>query len=71
MTTCYLVNRIPSSAINFKTPEELWFGKPSNYDHLRIFGCITYVHQSEEKLEPRSIKCIFLGYPEGVKGYRL
>ena len=67
----FLVNRIPSSAINFKTPEELWFGKPSNYDHLRIFGCITYVHQSEGKLKPRSIKCIFLGYPEGVKGYRL
>ena len=71
MTTCYLVNRIASSAIDFKTPEELWFGKSSNYEHHRIFGCTAYVHQSEEKLEPRSIKCIFLGYPEGVKGYRL
>ena len=53
MTACYLVNRIPSSAINFKTPEELWFGKPSNYDHLRIFRCIAYVHQSKGILEPR------------------
>ena len=71
MIVCYLVNRTTSSAIDFKTPEELWFGKPSNYDHLRIFGCITYVHQSEGKLKPRSIKCIFLGYIEGIKGYRL
>ncbi|KAL6346168.1 hypothetical protein AAG906_027902 [Vitis piasezkii] len=64
-------NRAPSSAIDFKTPEELWSRKPSNYEHLRIFGCTAYVHQSEGKLEPRSIKCIFLGYLEGVKGYRL
>ena len=71
LTACYLVNRTPSSAIDLKTLEELWSGKPSNYDHLRIFGCTTYVHQSEGKLEQRSIKCIFLGYPEGIKGYRL
>ena len=71
MATCYLVNRTPSNAIYFKTLKEFWFGKTSNYDHLRIFGCKAYVHQSEEKLEPRSMKCIFLGYPEGVKGYRL
>ncbi|WKA06413.1 hypothetical protein VitviT2T_024312 [Vitis vinifera] len=44
MTTCYLINRTPSSAIDFKTLEELWSGKPSNYDHLRIFGCTAYVH---------------------------
>ena len=71
MTTCYLVNRTSSSAIDFKTPEELWFVKPFNYDYLRIIRCTAYVHQSEEKLEPRSIKCIFLGYLEGVKGYNL
>ena len=67
MTTCYLVNGFPSNAIDCKTPEELWHGNPSNYDHLRIFGCTTYVHQSEGELELRSIKCIYLGCPEGVK----
>ena len=71
MIAFYLVNKTPSSAIDFKTLKELWSGKPSNYNHLRIFRCKAYVHQSEEKLEPRSMKCIFLGYPEGVKGYRL
>ena len=71
MIAFYLVNKTPSSAIDFKTLKELWSGKPSNYNHLRIFRCKAYVHQSEGKLEPRSIKCIFLGHPKGVKGYRL
>jgi len=38
---------------------------------LRTFGCAAFSHQSEGKLEPRARKCVFLGYPEGVKGYRL
>ena len=33
-TTCYLVNRSPSTAIDFKTLEEVWSGIPANYSHL-------------------------------------
>jgi len=33
-TSCYLVNRSPSTAIDFKTPEEVWSGTPANYSHL-------------------------------------
>ncbi|KAL2540840.1 Uncharacterized protein Adt_01818 [Abeliophyllum distichum] len=38
---------------------------------LKTFGCTAFSHQSEGKLELRARKCVFLGYPEGVKGYRL
>ena len=48
-TTRYLVNRIPSSAIDFKTPEEMWIGKTPGYDHLKVFVCFGYVHQNEGK----------------------
>ncbi|KAH9735646.1 Integrase catalytic domain-containing protein [Citrus sinensis] len=34
-TTSYLVNKSSSAAIGFKTPEELWSGKPGRYEHLR------------------------------------
>lgn len=58
-------------AIGFKTPKEVWSGTPANYENLRIFGCPAYTHVNNGKLEPRAIKCIFLGYPDGVKGYKL
>ncbi|GKB24317.1 retrotransposon protein, putative, ty1-copia subclass [Tanacetum coccineum] len=38
---------------------------------LRIFGCVAYPHDKQGKLEPRAVKCVLLGYPEGVKGYIL
>ena len=70
-TTCYLINRSPSVSIEKKTPQELWFGSPATYSDLKIFGCHAYAQVVNGKLEPRSVKCIFLGYKSGVKGYKL
>ncbi|GKB87106.1 retrovirus-related pol polyprotein from transposon TNT 1-94 [Tanacetum coccineum] len=67
-TAAYLINRSPSTAIEKKTHMEMWSGHPSDYEMLRIFGCVAYPHDKQGKLEPRVIKCILLGYPEGVKG---
>lgn len=50
---------------------EKWSGQPADYKHLRTFGCVAYAHIDQGKLEPRAKKCVFLGYPEGVKGYKL
>ncbi|KAH9654968.1 hypothetical protein KPL70_022170 [Citrus sinensis] len=70
-TAAYLINRSPSSALNFRTPQEVWSGKPPDLSNLRIFGSPAYAHINQGKLEPRAIKGIFIGYPEGVKGYRI
>ena len=55
--------------------EMVWSGKKPSYKHLRVFGCEAYRHIPKEfrnKLEPKSRKCIFLGYGEsGEMGYRL
>nr|GEW39163.1 retrovirus-related Pol polyprotein from transposon TNT 1-94 [Tanacetum cinerariifolium] len=69
--TAYLINRSPSTAIEKKTPTEMWLGHPSDYGMLRTFGCVAYSHVQQGKIEPRAVKCVLLGYPEGVKGYRL
>lgn len=45
-----------------------------NVSHFRIFGCIAYAHvpkQLRKKLDDRSDKCIFLGYDEESKAYKL
>ncbi|CAD6252729.1 unnamed protein product [Miscanthus lutarioriparius] len=38
---------------------------------LKVFGCTAYAHVDNGKLEPRAVKCLFLGYSSGVKGYKL
>ena len=73
-TASYVINRSPSTAIDLRTPMEMWNGKPVNYSSLHVFGCPVYVmYKSQErtKLDPKSRRCIFLGYADGVKGYRL
>nr|GEY50412.1 retrovirus-related Pol polyprotein from transposon TNT 1-94 [Tanacetum cinerariifolium] len=70
-TATYLINRSLSTSIEKKTPMEMWSGHPSDYGMLRILGCVAYPHDKQGKLEPRAIKCVLLGYPEGVKGYTL
>ncbi|KAH9695613.1 hypothetical protein KPL71_022838 [Citrus sinensis] len=64
-------HRSPSSTLDFKTPQEVWSGKPPNLSNLRVFGCPAYAHISQGKLEPRVVKGYFIGYPEGIKGYKI
>ncbi|PON66676.1 Ribonuclease H-like domain containing protein [Parasponia andersonii] len=69
---CHLINRLPSTAIECKTPLEVWSGKPaSDYDSLHVFGFTTYYHVKESKLDPRAKKALFMSISSGVKGYRL
>ncbi|KAL0298511.1 UNVERIFIED_CONTAM: hypothetical protein Sradi_6510900 [Sesamum radiatum] len=57
--------------LNGKIPESVWTGHAVDISSLRVFGCSAFVHQSVDKLAPRSQKCVFIGYPDGIKGYRL
>ena len=46
-------------------------GSPVDKSEIIIFGCPIYVYVNNGKLEPRVKKCMFLGYMNGIKGYRL
>ena len=70
-TTTYTVNRSPCVSIDMKTPKERWIGAASKLSDLKPFGCTTYVYIKQSKIEPRALKCMFIGYPDGVKGYKL
>ncbi len=68
----YIMNRTPIVVVHGMTPKEKFTGKKHDVSHLKVFGCITYVHVPENeksKLNPKVEKCIFIGYLE-QKGYR-
>ena len=71
---CYLVNISPSSVLEVKSPHEVWTGKKPSLSHLRVFVCDAYVHVPKEKitdLDSKSKRCIFIGYKDDLKGYKL
>jgi hypothetical protein len=73
-TTYYMVNRSLSSMLVDSTPHELWFGKKPSLSHIRVFGCDSFVHVPKEKrnkMENKAVKCIFIGYKDGMKGCKL
>ncbi|KAL4272942.1 hypothetical protein GQ457_13G017820 [Hibiscus cannabinus] len=68
-TTAFTLNRVPSKSVQ-KTPHEICTGRRPNMSFMMVWGCKAYVkHQMSTKLEPKSQKCTFVGYPKETKGY--
>ncbi|KAB2605310.1 hypothetical protein D8674_005027 [Pyrus ussuriensis x Pyrus communis] len=64
---------LPTRVLNSKSPFEVIKGRTADLTHFRIFGCTCYVHiqaNHRDKLEPRAIKCVFMGYSSSQKGYK-
>ncbi|MCO5568696.1 hypothetical protein L7F22_022395 [Adiantum nelumboides] len=65
--------RTPAAAVHNVTPEEKFSGKKLDLGHLKVFGCIAYVHVLDElrtNLDPKTEKCIFIGYSLEQNGYK-
>ncbi|RVX10633.1 Retrovirus-related Pol polyprotein from transposon TNT 1-94 [Vitis vinifera] len=70
LTAAYLINRMPSRILDFQTPCQILLQSFPNTRLIstipfKVFGCSTFVHvhqQHRDKLDPRALKCIFLGY---------
>jgi len=63
LTATYLINRMPSRILDFKTPLEvlsLTFSTSKGISP-KVFGCVCFVH-TRSKLDPQSFKCVFVGY---------
>ena len=78
LTATYLINRMPSRVLQFKIPCQVLL---SVFPHTRlissippkIFGSPAFVRiesQNRSKLDPKALKCIFIGYPATQKGYK-
>jgi transposase InsO family protein len=45
----YIMNQTPITAVHGITPKEKFIGNKPNVSHLRMFGCIAYMHVPNEK----------------------
>jgi len=78
LTATYLINRMPSRVLNFKTPLQVLtncnpISRLSSTLPLKKFGCTAFVHihdHNRGKLDPRARKCVFVGYAPTQKGYK-
>src|SRR5271170_3806538 len=70
-TAAYLINRLPSEAIEDEIPYEKWYQKQlpiSDLQALKSFGCIVHIHVPKErqkassKVDTQSTTGCFVGY---------
>ena len=68
-TAAHILNLVPTKKVS-KTPHEMWKGKSPSLGHIKIWGCEVYVRkETQDKLDNRSEKCLFVGYPQESFGY--
>ncbi|GJT25667.1 retrotransposon protein, putative, ty1-copia subclass [Tanacetum coccineum] len=67
-----ILNMVPTKKVD-KTPYKVWHGQALKLSYLKVWGCEALAKRDTitkpDKLEPRSIKCIFVGYPKETTGY--
>jgi hypothetical protein len=62
--TIYILNRLPTKALNGRTSYETWHGHKLAVSHLRVFGCLMFGKElgHNGKLHDRSTPGVFIGY---------
>jgi hypothetical protein len=73
-TVVYLQKRSPHRILEGKTPKEAFTGNRPDIRHLRIFGCLVYIHiplEKRTKLQPSGERGILVGYSEDSKAYKV
>lgn len=73
-TVVFLLNRLPTRAVEGKTPFEAWHGVKPSLKNLKIFGCLCFSHIPQvkrDKLDQKAELGIFIGYSLVSKAYRI
>ncbi|KAM2566207.1 hypothetical protein TB1_008743 [Malus domestica] len=63
---------MPSHVLQNQSPFEILFGAVPLISHLKFFGCACFPllkPYNSSKLQPKTMKCVFLGYASKYKGY--
>lgn len=63
-TAVFLINRLPSSVLNFQSPYFALYKSMPDYNLIKCFGCSCFPFlrpYNDHKLQYRSYECVFLG----------
>jgi len=77
LTSVYIKNRQPHSALKDLTPYEAFHGSKPSIQHLQPFGRECYIdvlyqkRKDGKKLSPRAQRAIFTGYTKTINHYRV
>nr|GEU32645.1 retrovirus-related Pol polyprotein from transposon TNT 1-94 [Tanacetum cinerariifolium] len=64
-----ILNMVPTKKVE-RTTYVIWHRKAPKLSYLRVWGCEAPVKRdTPDKLDSKSIKCIFIGYPKETIGY--
>ncbi|CEM34825.1 unnamed protein product [Vitrella brassicaformis CCMP3155] len=76
-TAAYLRNRMPTESLSEdKTPYEMWHGRRPYLGHVRVWGCLGFVHVRKpfraHKFAARAVPMLLIGYDVRTKdAYRM
>lgn len=72
LTSCYIINRLPTTSLSFETPYERLYYKVPSLSHFRTFDCLCFGKKiiPQHKFMSRYVKSVFMGYSSTQKGYK-
>lgn len=61
----FLLNRLPTKAVDGKTPFEAWYGYKPTLKNRMVFGCLFFTHVpkiKQDKLDKKGEPGVFVGH---------
>jgi hypothetical protein len=72
LSTYYILNKLPQKKLD-KIPYELWKGRTTSYQFLKVWGCLAKVAvpiPKKVKIGLKIVDCVFIGYAHNNSAYR-
>ncbi|GAA5972784.1 hypothetical protein JCM11641_003938 [Rhodosporidiobolus odoratus] len=75
LAACHVRNLSPTVSLpDFVSPSHAYYNTVPDLDHLRAWGCVGHIYvegpRRGAKVEARSVRGRFVGYVDGVKGWK-
>lgn len=74
LAAVYITNKLPTPLLGDRSPYEVLFNVQPKYEMMKKFGCLAVAYNLDKtgyKFKERGVPCVFLGYPQTQKGYKL